>query len=190
MQSFFEVVFQIIISGSSWPRLLYPRPKLRTAETLVVDLNIYLTKGEHTSIVYTDLKKYVENIETAEEIEAITSLIQASRLIWPELAMNPNLEWTIRQLGLSCMPILFLLFCACNNATGISKGYCTVAATTVRSWNITTVELSNGGFRHGLTGELAYRHPLRLQAPLLTEKVPCTEAVWEGERGGSAGYGQ
>ena len=75
MQSFFEVSFQIIGSQSSWPRLLYPRPKQRTAETLQVGLNIYLTMGEHTSIAYTDFKKYIENIETEEEIEAINSNI-------------------------------------------------------------------------------------------------------------------
>ena len=38
---------------------------------------------------------------------------------------------------MSVYPFIF----ACNNATGNSKGYCTVAATTVRGRNITTVEL-------------------------------------------------
>ena len=81
--------------------------------------------------MYFTIKKYIENIETAVEIEAITSLIQTSRFIWPQLAMDANLELTIKQLGLSCISIL--LFCACNNATGISKVYCTVVVNTVRS---------------------------------------------------------
>ena len=44
-------------------------------DILLVGLNNYYTIGEHTSIAYTDLKRKIENIETAEEIEAITSLI-------------------------------------------------------------------------------------------------------------------
>ena len=44
-----------------------------TAQTLLVGLIIYLIMGEHTSIAYVDLKKYTENIETVEEIEAIPS---------------------------------------------------------------------------------------------------------------------
>ena len=41
-------------------------------EILLVGLNIYSNKGEH-SIAYTDLKKYIENRETGDQ--AITSLI-------------------------------------------------------------------------------------------------------------------
>ena len=37
-------------------------------EILLVGINIYLTMGEHTSIAYTDLKIYIGNIETAEDI--------------------------------------------------------------------------------------------------------------------------
>ena len=69
--------------------------------------------GKHTSLAYTDLKKKnIENIETAEEIISIytiTSLIQTSRLIWPQLATDANLELTIKQLGLCCISFYFVL---------------------------------------------------------------------------------
>ena len=89
-------------------------------------------------------------IKTAEK----TSLIQTCRFIWPQLTTVANLEWTIKQLGLSCYPACLSCYTAYHFhsltvktpdlkplvkhkaaniavpcAMGISKGYCTVAET-------------------------------------------------------------
>ena len=89
MQSFFEVSLP-----NYWKRVELTSPAVataQTAKTLLVGLNMYLTMGR-TYYSLTDVKKYRENIKTAEEIEAIPSLIQTSRFIWPQMATDANLE--------------------------------------------------------------------------------------------------